>query len=96
MGQPAGNLISVAIYMGFSETMRGTYYIYKNSLTYWFALDAVCNIYEYIVQPNSLGNFLSNFNNLNSDILTLSANPLIGEVVVVPYMHYTLLYKIYL
>ena len=45
-------------------------------------MDAVCNIYEYIVQPNLLGNFLSNFNNLNSDVLILNVNPLIGEVVV--------------
>jgi hypothetical protein len=45
-------------------------------------LDAVCNIYEYIVQPNSLGNLLSNFNNLNSGVLILNVNPLIGEVVV--------------
>ena len=45
-------------------------------------MDAVCNIYEYIVQPNSLGNLLSNFNNLNSGVLILNVNPLIGEVVV--------------
>ena len=49
-----------------------------NSHLWW----GVCNIYEYIVQPNSLGNFLSNFNNLNSDVLILNVNPLIGEVVV--------------
>ena len=45
-------------------------------------MDAVRNIYEYIVQPNSLGNLLSNFNNLNSGVLILNVNPLIGEVVV--------------